>query len=78
MTIERTSEQEPIVLESARNDGKNPGEVLTEPAVWLHELAADEDERRLLDRRFAIACDGMGAGFGHYARPVESACSWAW
>jgi hypothetical protein len=55
MTIELTSEQEAIVLEIARNDGKSPGEVLTETAVWLHELAADEEERRLLDRRFAEA-----------------------
>jgi predicted transcriptional regulator len=58
MTIELTSEQEAIVLEIARNDGKTPGEVLTETAVWLHDLEADEDERRLLDRRLEEADRG--------------------
>lgn len=55
MTIELTSEQEAVVLEIARSDGKSPAEVLTETAVWLHELAADEEERRIIDQRFAEA-----------------------
>ncbi len=57
MTLDLTTDQEAIVRDIAHHDGKTPGQVLTETAVWLQRLSEDEQEQKIPDERFAEADD---------------------
>ena len=55
MILDLTCEQEAIVRELARNEGKSPAELLVETALRLED---DEAERRVIDERLREADEG--------------------
>jgi hypothetical protein len=55
MVLSLTAEQEAVVLDSARHDGKTPEQLLTEMALWLPLVQREESEQRLIEERILAA-----------------------